>query len=169
MLAAVLVLVLLQTEATPSDGVTVHQTPRDVIKSLGDDSVEEIECSLDVSFYDILWYKQDRLGVTVLLGKDTIFWKTYPEEDFLGKVDFSGDSRWRSSLIIRNLNLNDSAVYLCGTTTVLRIGPAVVTKRASFIVAWYQKPHLRRRRASFRGKKMPQKLPQNGGSVLLDQ
>ncbi len=74
------------------------------------------------SYYRILWYKQspDMLGFKLMgyLNYD----KENKELEFENKIKLEGDGQKNGTLTIRNLRLNDSAVYFCAAYyTVLRI------------------------------------------------
>ncbi|XP_077395356.1 uncharacterized protein LOC144031804 [Festucalex cinctus] len=130
MIATTLLLILLQTKAAASNAVMVHQTPTSIIKRLGDNT-EEIRCSHSIKDYNvILWYKQDRDGTMEYLGHLSATFSLL-EEHLTGKVTLSGDASQYCDLNIANLILNDSAVYLCGASTVLQAGTRIVTKLAT--------------------------------------
>lgn len=73
----------------------------------------EIKCSHKIPNYDIiLWYKQEKNKALNLLGYLNLDFVNL-EDDVKGKINFIGDGRKDSSLVVSDLKLSDSAVYFC--------------------------------------------------------
>ncbi|TKS87120.1 T-cell receptor beta chain V region CTL-F3 [Collichthys lucidus] len=109
-------LVRSQQKRGASNTSKVLQTPDFIIKRTGDSVASGINCSHNITMYDvILWYKQDRQGALKFLGYQYATMKTL-EDDVKGKISFDGNGNSHSSLTIFNLLLEDSAVYLCAAS-----------------------------------------------------
>lgn len=88
---------------------TVHQTPDNFIKNHDDSAM--ITCTHKIPSYDqILWYKQDMLGLK-LMGY--LYYSENIEPEFEKKIKLKGDAKKNGTLTIMNLTGTDSAVYLC--------------------------------------------------------
>uniref|UniRef100_H3BZI3 Ig-like domain-containing protein n=1 Tax=Tetraodon nigroviridis TaxID=99883 RepID=H3BZI3_TETNG len=94
------------------DPKRVSQTPPFMVKREADPLVSGINCSHQISsFQVILWYKQDEHKALKLLG--ILINSPNLEDDVKGKISFDGDGRSHSSLNISALSLADSGVYFC--------------------------------------------------------
>ncbi|XP_072314373.1 uncharacterized protein [Eucyclogobius newberryi] len=90
----------------------VFQTPLDVIKLEGE-LISGLRCShKDSNFEHILWYKQGKSAKFKLLGFLNAK-SASPEDDVKDGVGLSGDGRSSATLSIKNLTVEDSAVYFC--------------------------------------------------------
>uniref|UniRef100_A0A3B3ZBS3 Ig-like domain-containing protein n=1 Tax=Periophthalmus magnuspinnatus TaxID=409849 RepID=A0A3B3ZBS3_9GOBI len=90
----------------------VSQTPLQVIKFAGD-STNEMKCSHKQSkFDDILWYKQDKSATFKFLGF-LVQTNAYLEHDVEDRIHLSRNGDFDATLSIRNLTVEDSAVYFC--------------------------------------------------------
>nr|AAK63017.1 T-cell receptor beta chain [Oncorhynchus mykiss] len=98
----------------------VHQGPADLYKNQGE--LAKMECSHSISTYNvILWYKQSNYRELVFLGYMQL--KTgFPEVGF----DIEGDANagGTSTLTIKQLTPNSSAVYYCAATGTKNYNPA---------------------------------------------
>ncbi|TWW72563.1 hypothetical protein D4764_16G0010600 [Takifugu flavidus] len=92
-----------------ADDKSVRQTPPSITKREGDALVSGINCSHQVSsFQVILWYKQDESRALKLLGY--LYTNNQNvEEDVKEKISFDGDGRSGSSLSIAAVGLKDSS------------------------------------------------------------
>lgn len=92
---------------------SIFQTPPFIIKKSASSVVSGINCSHNITNYDvILWYKQERQGVLKLLGNLNANFKNL-EDNVKGKISFDGHGSTNSELTIYNLTLSDSGVYFC--------------------------------------------------------
>lgn len=99
-----------------ADTKSVRQTPAFITKREGDALVSGINCSHQVSsFQVILWYKQDGSRALKLLGY-VYYNNPNVEEDVKGHISFDGDGRSRSSLSVAAAGLKDSGVYFCAAS-----------------------------------------------------
>lgn len=93
----------------------VIQSPFFITKGNGESVEREINCSHSIPSYDtILWYKQDKRDL-IFLGYITATFPTV-EVNLRGKVDFHGAGSRHASLTIKELSVNDSAVYFCAAS-----------------------------------------------------
>uniref|UniRef100_A0AAY5F115 Ig-like domain-containing protein n=1 Tax=Electrophorus electricus TaxID=8005 RepID=A0AAY5F115_ELEEL len=94
-----------------SDVKNVYQTPPDLIKNKLDST--DLYCSHAIQDFDfILWYKQSTNNQLYLLGYLNMNLKN-PEEALKNKIELDGNGQNNSTLTIKNLEPNDSAVYFC--------------------------------------------------------
>lgn len=92
---------------------SIFQTPLFIIKRSASSVVSGINCSHNITNYDvILWYKQEGQGVLKLLGNLNVNFINL-EDNVKGKISFDGHGRTNSELTIYNLTLSDSGVYFC--------------------------------------------------------
>lgn len=89
----------------------VHQTPPDLIKNLQQST--ELNCSHSIPGYDVmLWYKQSDSDELQILGHLNMHLKN-PEQSLTNKISLDGNGENTGKITIKNLQLNDSAVYYC--------------------------------------------------------
>lgn len=99
------------------DTHSVSQKPPFTIMRTGESLVSGINCSHDISGYDLIyWYKQDENRILKYLGYLNLQFPT-PEDDVKGKISFDGDGSKHSSLSISDLLLDDSGVYFCAASS----------------------------------------------------
>lgn len=98
-----------------SNAYSVVQTPPFIIKGPGESVTRGINCSHNITNYDvILWYKQDHRALKLLGYLNINF--PYPEDDVKEKISFKGDGRKQSSLTISNVSVYDNGVYFCAAS-----------------------------------------------------
>ncbi len=93
---------------------SVNQSPSNLIKSVGD--IAELVCEHSIPSYTmIFWYKQTLGHDLTLLGYR---WNTnsYPEDNFIKKIELYGDGTKNVSLKILQLEASDSAMYYCAAS-----------------------------------------------------
>ncbi len=102
-------------------GKSVLQTPDDLLKNQDESAV--ITCTHNIQSYNqILWYKQSQDSLGLKLMGNLYYAKPDEEPEFKNKIKMEGEAQTNGILTIRNLKLNDSAVYFCAAYyTVLRI------------------------------------------------
>uniref|UniRef100_A0A3Q3R663 Ig-like domain-containing protein n=1 Tax=Monopterus albus TaxID=43700 RepID=A0A3Q3R663_MONAL len=100
---------IISTGASLSD--QVHQTPADIYKPPGETA--KLTCLHIISSYNqMLWYKRSESRQLQLLGY-MVGSTAVPEARVPVDMDGSADANANSTLTIKNLSSNSSAVYFC--------------------------------------------------------
>lgn len=90
----------------------VQQSPSNVIKATGD-SVD-LWCAHSIPSYNVmLWYKPSRKKGLVLLGHLLVKGPS-SELKMNNKITLKGEGNKNGSITIRDLSVNDGAMYFCG-------------------------------------------------------